>query len=139
MMILGGFPVSWKYFVLEGHFSKWVFTECRSTRSPWGLEKIQGPIWMSKDHLVMKGLSKNVNNHEFQRSHYSVGRNIADPVSISTHNMFSLISVTPKPPESPYGATYFCLAENPVFQFFPLLISYENNGKPYYCIDCDIM
>ena len=27
--------------------------------------KIEGPIWRFKDHLVMKGLSKNVKNHEF--------------------------------------------------------------------------
>ena len=47
-----------------GHFAKWIFAEGRSTRSFWCLEKIQGPIWRSKDHLVMKGLSKNVKNHE---------------------------------------------------------------------------
>ena len=57
-------PVSRKIFVC-GHFSKWIFAEGRSTRSLWCLEKIEGPIWRSKDHLVMKGLSKNVKNHEF--------------------------------------------------------------------------
>ena len=36
----------------------------------------------------------------------------------------SLHSVTPKRPELPYGAKYCFLAENPVFQFFPLLIPY---------------
>ena len=55
-------------FILGGHFPKWIFTEGRSTRSLWCLEKIQGPIWRSKDHLVMKGLSKNVKNHEFWRN-----------------------------------------------------------------------
>ena len=48
-----------------GHFPKWIFDEGRSTRSLWCLEKIQGPIWKSKDHLVMKGLSENVKNHAF--------------------------------------------------------------------------
>jgi len=38
-----------------------VFAEGRLTRSPWCLEKIQGPIWKSKDHLVMKGLSNKFN------------------------------------------------------------------------------
>ena len=51
------------YFVF--FFSKRIFAECRSTRSLWCLEKNQGPIWRSKDHLVMEGLSKNVGNHDF--------------------------------------------------------------------------
>ena len=54
-----------RFLCFGGHFSKWIFAEGRPTRSPWCLEKIQGPIWRSKDHLVMKGLSKNVKNHEF--------------------------------------------------------------------------
>ena len=57
------FPVA--RIIFGGHFPKWIFAEGRSTRSLWCLEKIQGPIWRSKDHLVMKGLSKNVENHEF--------------------------------------------------------------------------
>jgi len=36
--------------------------------------------------------------------------------------MFPLISITPKPPESPYWAKYFVWAENPFFQFYPLLV-----------------
>ena len=27
------------------HFPKWIFAEGRSTRSPWCLEKVQGPVW----------------------------------------------------------------------------------------------
>ena len=41
-----------KYVFWGGHFSKWIVTEGGSTRSPWCSEKIQGPIWRSKDHLV---------------------------------------------------------------------------------------
>jgi len=52
-------------FLCWCHCPKWIFAECRSTRSQWCLEKVQGPIWRSNDHLVMKGLSKNVKNHEF--------------------------------------------------------------------------
>ena len=38
--------------------------------------------------------------------------------------MFPLHPVTSKRPESPYGAKYLFLAENPVFQFFGLLDPY---------------
>ena len=62
---LGRFSSFPENLFFAGNFSKWIFAEGRSTRSPWCLEKIQGPIWRSKDHLVMKGLSKNVKNHEF--------------------------------------------------------------------------
>ena len=121
-----------EHILLGGHFPKWIFAEGRSTRSPWCLEKIQGPIWRSKDHLVMKGLSKNVKNHEFLLVfHYSVRQKIGDPGSISTQNMFPLSSVTPKRPELPYGAKYFFFAENPVFWFLPLLISYWSPIDPY--------
>ena len=68
------------------------------------IKNIQGPIWRSKDHLAMKGLSKNVKNHDFKRFHYSVRQKIGDPGSISTRNMFPLSSVVPKPLESPDGA-----------------------------------
>ena len=102
-----------------GHFPKWIFAEGRSTRSPWCLEKIQGPIWRSKDNLMMKGLSKNVKNHEILIFHNSVRQKTGDPGSISTQNMFPLLPVTPKRPELPYGPKYFVFAENPVFQFFP--------------------
>ena len=75
----------------------------------------------------MKGLSKNVNTHEF---HYSVRQEIEDPGSISTQNMFPLHPVTSKRPESPYGAKYLFLAENPVFQFFGLEIPYRTRVGP---------
>ena len=73
---------------------------------------------------MMKGLSKNVKNHEILLLHNSVRQKIGDPGPISMQNMFPLISVVPKPPKSPYGAKYLFLAENPVFQFFPLLVPY---------------
>ena len=55
-------------FLLGGHLSKWIFAQGRSTRSPWCLETIQGPIWRSKDHLVMKVLSKNVKIMNFKET-----------------------------------------------------------------------
>ena len=64
MTILGGCPGSLIFFVFWCQFSKSIFAEDRSTRSKWCLEKNKGPIWRSNDHLVMKGLSKNVENHE---------------------------------------------------------------------------
>ena len=115
---LGRFPSFPEHILCWGHFSKLIFAEGRSTRSLWCLEKIQGPIWRPKDHLVdFPRMSKIMN---FKETHYSVRQKIGDAGSISTQNMFPLSSVVPKPPGSPYGATYFCLAENQVFQFFPL-------------------
>ncbi len=125
MMIVKGFPVTRNIFCFWGHFPKWIFAEGRSTRSPWCLEKIQGPIWRSKDHLVMKGLSKNVKNHDSNETNYSVRQKIGDAGSISTQNMFPLHSVTPKRPESPYGANKMFLAENQNFKFFSPLIPYR--------------
>ena len=73
----------------------------------------------------MKGLSKNVKHHEILLFDYSVRQKIEDPGSISTQNIFPLTPVVPKPPQLPYGAKYVCLAENPVFQFFPPLVPYR--------------
>ena len=67
---------------------------------------------------MMKGLSKNVKNHEILLFDYSVRQKIGDPGSISTQNMNPLHSVTPKRPELPYGAKYFVLAENLFFLVF---------------------
>ena len=64
-------------------------------------------------------------NHEILLFHYSVRQKIGDPGPISMQNMFPLLPVTPKRPELPYGAKYLFLAENPVFQFFPLLVPIE--------------
>ena len=123
--ILGGFPVSQKMFLFWGRFPKWIFAEGRSTRSLWCLEKIQGPIWRSKEHLVMKGLSKNVKNHEILLFHYSVRQKIGDPGSISTQNMFPLIPVVPKPSQLPYGAKYCSFISFSVFSpIGPLLDPY---------------
>ena len=76
----------------------------------------------------MKGLSNNVTNHEFQRFHDSVGQKIADPGSISTQKMFPLISVTPKPLESPYGAKYLFWQTIHFFSFFPNTRGFWLNG-----------
>ena len=118
MTIFKGFPVSREIFVFGGHFPKWIFVEGRSTRSPWCLEKIQGPIWRSKDHLMMKGLSKNVKNHGNLLFHYSVRQKIGDPGSISTQNMFPLIPVVPKPPQLLHGAKIYIY----VLQVFCFLV-----------------
>ena len=84
MTMGGGCSIPRNKLFCGGNLSKWIFAQGRSTRSLWCLEQIQRPIWRSKDHLVMKGLSKNAKNHE-------------DPGSISTQNMFPLISVVPNP------------------------------------------
>jgi len=107
--------------LLGGHFSKWIFAEGRSTRSPLCLEKNQGPIWRFNDHLMMMGLSKNAKNHDILLFHYSVRQKIGDPVFISTQNMNPLHSVTPKRHELPYGAKSILLAVFSDFLFFPLL------------------
>ena len=62
---------------------------------------------------------------DFNENHYSVRQKIGVPGSKSIRNAFPLHPVTSKPPESPYGAKYFFLAENPVFQFFGLEIPYR--------------
>ena len=68
---------------------------------------------------------------DFNENHYSVRQKIGDPGSKSIRNVFPLHPVTPKRPESPYGAKYFFLAENPVFQFFGLEIPYRTRVGPY--------
>jgi len=68
----------------------------------------------------MKGLSKNVKNHENLLFHCSMRQKFGDPGSISTQNMFPLTPVVPKPPQLPM-AKYLFLASFSVFQFFPLL------------------
>ena len=52
---------------------------------------------------------------DFNENHNSVRQKIGDAGSRSMRNIFPLHPVTSKPPESPYGAKYFFLAENPVF------------------------
>ena len=53
---------------------------------------------------------------DFNENHYSVRQKIGEPGPTSIRNMFPLHPVTSKPPESPYGAKYIFLAENPVFR-----------------------
>ena len=63
---------------------------------------------------------------DFNENHYSVRQNGGSTGSSSICNVFPLHPVTSKRPESPYGAKYCFLAENPVFQFFGLLDPYWN-------------
>ena len=83
----------------------------------WWMKDPSGPIWRPKDHLVMKGLSKNVKNLDFNETHYSVRQNVGSTGSSSIRNVFPRHPVTSKRPEWPYGAKYCFLAENPVFHF----------------------
>ena len=68
---------------------------------------------------------------DFNENHYSVRQKIGDPGSKSMRNVFPLHPVTSKRPESPYGANYFLLAENPVFQFFGLETPYRTRVGPH--------
>ena len=68
---------------------------------------------------------------DFNENHNSVRQKIGEPGSKSIRNIFPLHPVTSKRPESPYGATSFFLAENPVFQFFCLEIPYRTRVGPY--------
>ena len=75
-----------KYDFVGAIFQNGCSPKAPSTRSPWLLGKIRGPIWMSNDHLVMKGLSKNVETPENPRFDNSVRHKIAalDPIKSST-------------------------------------------------------
>ena len=64
MTILGGCPgsrkiIGWGVLFKNGFSPKAVQPEASGVK-----KKIQEPIWRSNDHLVMRGLSKNVENHE---------------------------------------------------------------------------
>ena len=72
---------------------------------------------------------------DFNETHYSVRQNGGSTGSSSIRNMFPLHPVTSKRPESPYGAKYFVLAENPVFQFFGLEIPYRTRVGTYMEFD----
>ena len=102
------------------HFSP----KASSTRSPWLLGKIRGAIWRSTDHstdhLMMKGLSENVENPEKLRFHYSVRQKIAAPGPIKLRTIFPHTSVLPKPPQLPYGAKYFFGPHFPFSNLFPI-------------------
>ena len=67
---------------------------------------------------------------DFNETHYSVRQNGGSTGSSSIRNVFPLHSVTPKRPESPYGATKNKIAENPVFQFLGLEIPYRTRVGP---------
>ena len=82
------------------------------------------PMGPMGSHGVPMGSMENPRMSEimnFNENHYSARQKIGDPGSKSMRNVFPLHPVTSKRPESPYGAKYFVLAENPVFQFFALL------------------
>ena len=82
-----------------------------SQGSPW---VPMGPHGASMENPRMPKIT------DFKENHYSVRQKIGDAGPISIRNVFPLHPVTSKPPESPYGAKYFFLAENQVFQFFGL-------------------
>ena len=84
----------------------------KKSKDPSGGPRI---IWWWRDFPRM---SKIMNSKE---THYPVGQKIGDAGSISTQNIFPLSSVTPKQPESPYGAKYVCWATNHFFQLFSFL------------------
>ena len=78
-----------------------------------GLESpAMGSPWVPMENPRMSGIM------DFNETHYSVRQNGGSTGSSSIRNVFPLHSVTSKRPESPYGAKYFVLAENLVFQFF---------------------
>ena len=79
--------------------------------SPWGPH---GAPMASMENPRMSEIM------DFNETLYSVRQNGGSTGSSSIRNMFPLHPVTPKRPESPYGAKYFVFAENPVFQFFGL-------------------
>ena len=83
--------------------------------SPWGPH---GAPMASMENPRMSKIM------DFNENHYSVRQKIGDPGSKSIRNIFPLHLATSKRPESPYGAKYVFLAENPVFQFFDLLDPY---------------
>ena len=56
---------------------------------------------------------------DFNETHYSVRQKIGDPGSISIRNMLPLHPVTPKRPESPYGAKYLFWPKIQFFSFSP--------------------
>ena len=57
----------------------------------------------------------------FNENHYSVRQKIGVPGSRSMRNIFPLHPVTSKPPESPYGAKYFCWGRKSSFLNFRLI------------------
>ena len=90
---------------------------CATPKNPRTNLEARGPIWR---YLVMKAFPRMSKIMYFNETHYSVRQNAGSTGSISIRNMFPLHPVTPKWPESPYGAKYLFFAENPVFQFFGL-------------------
>ena len=67
---------------------------------------------------------------DFNENLNSVRQKIGEPGSKSIRNIFPLHPVMSKRPESPYGAKYLFLPENPVFQFFGLEIPYRTRIGP---------
>ena len=92
-----------------------------STRSPWLLRKIRGPIWRSKDHLVMKGLTQNVENLANLRFDNPVRPDPAAPGPRKLRTIFPHTSVLPKPFQLPYGTFFFPLGRILGFtSFYPI-------------------
>ena len=72
----------------------------------------------------MKLPSKNVKNHENLRFGSLVRPDQAHAGPKKLRTTFPHTSVLSKPPQLPYGAKYFVLADFSVFQFFALLDPY---------------
>ena len=85
---------------------------------PWVPMGPHGSPWASMENPRMLEIM------DFNETHNSVRQNDGSTGASSMRNVFPLHPVTSKRSESPYGAKYLFLAENPVFQFFGLLDPY---------------
>ena len=83
-----------------------------------------GSPWASMENPRMSEIM------DCNETHYSVRQNGGSTGSSSMRNMFPLHPVTSKRPESPYGAKFVFLPENPVFLFFCLLDPYWTPLEP---------
>ena len=85
-------------------FLRFCKVRCREKKGGWVPELFptiptcQNPIIINSGPLLCKvsWFFKNVENHDFNETHYSVRQKIGDPGSISIRNMFPLHPVTPK-------------------------------------------
>ena len=96
-----------------------IFPNGFSPRSLWCLEKIQGPIWRSKDHLVMKGLSKNVKNQRFSRNPlFGETQNCRRGVYFDAEYVSAPFCHAKTPWIAIWGKTKKCCLENKFFSFW---------------------
>ena len=112
-------PTGFAWVPMDPHGFPWVpMGPHGSHGTPWGPHGVpMGSPWGTHG---LHGKSKISAIMDFNETHYSVRQNRGTTGSSSIRNTFPLHPVTSKRPESPYGAKYCFLAENPVFQFFGL-------------------